>query len=70
MTSTTSCPENQITECGYGLTEDEVRRKIGVDRWDEFLKWFYGQTYALCARHGAAYDQWDVEKFLEFRPAK
>lgn len=68
MKNTTACPENQITECGYGLTEVEVRQKIGFDRWEEFLKWQYGQTYALCARHGAAYYPWDVDKFLEVRP--
>lgn len=56
--------------CKFGYTGEQIKEITG-ERHDDFIKWFYGQTGAICdgewpcsVSHGMVVYEWDVERFL------
>jgi hypothetical protein len=46
------------------MTKEEVIKKIGADRWDEFCDFMAGQTCGIAENGEYDYYDCDVENFL------
>jgi hypothetical protein len=46
------------------MTYSEVIKRIGSNRWDEFVEFMYGQTIGLYEDGSTDYFECDVENFL------
>lgn len=47
-----------------GLTDAEIKERIGEERWGEFLTWMRGQTIGACPHGCALAYRHDVENFM------
>jgi len=45
------------------MTKQQVLKRIGEDRWDEFMEWMKGQTVGMGEDGEADFYQEDVERF-------